>query len=289
MAPFISGLNPSNGDSGKNNLWVDISGANFAQGAGVTSGGYPVSIDAVQWQSASLIKIPDRHRIQFELGVDVSITVTNPGGGSDVSSRSMSMEFSDKMRLKYIIAAVLGLAGILFGAWNWMQYFPARRVRLRRESRVSGRPRAWSSSSRKKYILRGRRLCSVQAQIGDSAVPRLKVPLSARRNPFLTPQEEASLAQGIMPDITDATQAPMTDMSGLPPIQVKGLVKDNASGRYRAIINGKYYTAGDMLGEEKIIEISASALVLESGERRRTISIGRAGEASAGIRMRRAP
>lgn len=190
------------------------------------------------------------------------------------------------MRLKYIIVTALGLAGILFGAWNWMQYFrqsspaPAASIQpLRPASRVE------------QEFLAEQAAVTPAPAAAETVEARPEAPMTLGRNPFLTPQEEQALARGEILEIDPAEHAvqPGVDHSGLPPIEVKGLIQDNVSGRYRAIIDGKFYSSGDMIGGERIVEINANSLVLEHGDRRRTIPVGRTADNSLGVRVRKAP
>lgn len=82
LKPNISQISPTSANSGKQNTFVQLTGNNFLNGITATTSGSPLTIDQVQWQSATSMRV--RVDCSFALtGVDRFIIVTNPGGAAD--------------------------------------------------------------------------------------------------------------------------------------------------------------------------------------------------------------
>jgi hypothetical protein len=189
------------------------------------------------------------------------------------------------MRIKYIIFAVLGAAGVLFGAWNWMNYLkqssPAPQVQAIRpppnpqiaalEQQAASTPPA-----------------EQKPQTEQSALPgdKMQFPDTLGRNPFLSPEEIRLIASG---ELIDEAPPPVVETGPLPVLKISALLKDNVSGDFVVLIGGRTYRQGEMIGTEELLEISDSSVVLQTQSgRRRTLSIGaRQTDRGVTIKMRK--
>ena len=82
------------------------------------------------------------------------------------------------------------------------------------------------------------------------------------RNPFLTPDEEASLLRQARPVDFSAEFAPR---------EVRAIVM--SEGRRIANIDGHVVAEGDLIGKERVLEIRPHAVVLGHGKRTRTVEL----------------
>ncbi|MFQ5881980.1 MAG: hypothetical protein ACE5I9_05850 [Candidatus Methylomirabilales bacterium] len=83
------------------------------------------------------------------------------------------------------------------------------------------------------------------------------------RNPFLTPEEEA-VALGLV-----STQEELAP--GFAPLEVRAILV--SEGRKVAMINSHVVTEGDLVGEERVLEIRPHAVVLGKGKHTRTVEM----------------
>lgn len=83
------------------------------------------------------------------------------------------------------------------------------------------------------------------------------------RNPFLTPEEEAPLG--------DPARLPVGAPPGFAPLEVRAILVSEE--RRIAMIDGHMVAEGDLIGEERVLEIRPHAVVLSKGKRTRTIEI----------------
>jgi hypothetical protein len=190
------------------------------------------------------------------------------------------------MRLKYIIITVFASAGILFGTYNWISYFKkqapatmpamqALRPTPSEELAQIEQPSAAGASS------------ETQAQAvqktenKSSSGPVFQFPDTVGRNPFLWPEEIQAIAEGETFD--ELLLEPITPAGrSFPDLKLTGLIQDNTTGNYRAMINGRIFEIGDMLGEERIVEITGRSVVLESSGKQRTLALEAGNQQRAG-------
>lgn len=199
------------------------------------------------------------------------------------------------MQRKQIIVIVLALAGLAGGAWNWMRYLkqnaPAAPVSLeavRQPSKVEQEFQAEQQAQAPVAVP-----AAGEAQ-GSALVQPVEIPMSLGRNPFLTPEEEQALARGELAETASEPSEPaqQVDLSQLPEINVRGLIQDNVSGRYMALVEGRYYVVGDRIGAERVVALDSNGLVLEYGGKTRQIPAGVSSGDTASthiIRMRKTP
>ncbi len=83
------------------------------------------------------------------------------------------------------------------------------------------------------------------------------------RNPFLTPEEEVPLG--------DPARLPVRTPPGFAPLEVRAILISEE--RRIAMIDGHMVAEGDLIGEERVLEIRPHAVVLGKGKRTRTIEI----------------
>jgi hypothetical protein len=185
------------------------------------------------------------------------------------------------MRLKLIIGVVLGGASILIGAWNWLNYF-------KDQATVSGvtsqalRPPPNKEVAALEQSAGGTaqppaagRLPAVQAASQPDSAAAARLPDTVGRNPFFTLEEIRDIGRGEF--VTQkAAQVNPGAPDSLPEYRLTGLVQDNVSGEFRAIIDGKAYSAGDSIGLEKVMKITPSTVELQSGSRHRALSFQQA-------------
>ncbi|MCE5271306.1 hypothetical protein LLH00_08470 [bacterium] len=174
------------------------------------------------------------------------------------------------MQKKHIILAVVALAGLAGGAWNWLNYFkqhaapPVNLEVVRQPSKVEQEFQAEQAAAATAAPAGGPPAATAAA---PGAPVALNVPSSLARNPFLTLDEEKALAHGelLEPALPDA--APVVVDEGPPPpeIPVKGVIQDNVTGKFMALIEGRYYGVGDRIGEEKVVGLDMNTMTLESG------------------------
>ena len=203
------------------------------------------------------------------------------------------------MQRKHIIVIVLALAGLAGGAWNWMRYFKQNAPVVteglevvRQPSKVEQEFQA-EAQAKTPPVATNAPPAAGQAA-GSSPAAAMVTPQSLARNPFLTPEEEQSLARGELVEISPVPSEPaqQADIAALPEIIVKGLIQDNVSGRYMALVEGRYYGVGDRIGVEQVVALDSGALVLEYGGRTRQVLLGAsAGDTASAhiIRMRKTP
>ena len=183
------------------------------------------------------------------------------------------------MRLKYIIIAIVALAGILFGAYNWRSYFS------KQTAAPQGEILALIPLPAKNVAASGNPEVSKVPVVADSPavkVPFADIPDTIGRNPFLTVEEIKVLALGKPieePGPSTPAQAPLN----LPEIIISGLVHNVKDGSYRAVIEGRIYKPGDMIGPEKIVQITKNTVVLEYAENQRTLTLNSRNENPPGV------
>ena len=193
------------------------------------------------------------------------------------------------MQPKHIIVAVLTLVGVIFGGYNWYNYFKgddaapepvvqALRPPPRVQEDASGGPEAAPGVQASDPA----NLNEPQAEEG--AQPVMEFPDSAGRNPFLTPSEIEAIAMGELLD-NGAPQPMAPDAKvTLPEVKLTGLIQDNVGGDYRAIIDGRVYNRGDMVGIEEIVEINSRTVVFAYGGKTRTILLEKDKKANEGVK-----
>ncbi len=174
--------------------------------------------------------------------------------------------------MKYIIAAVLGAALILLGAWNWVNYF--------KQSATTNAPQLQAvrpPPNPEIAALEQQAAAQAQVQVQAPAAEQIAdggkmiFPDTLGRNPFLTPEEIRLIASG---DLIEAPP-PVVDTGPLPQFKISALLKDNVSGDFVALIGGRTYRLGEMIGQEELVQITESSVVLETQSgRRRTLNIG---------------
>ena len=189
----------------------------------------------------------------------------------------------------------MALAGLAFGTYNWIGYFkqsssgPALKAVIPAETQTRKNEATSDFSS---MVLPS---APDQPELPkESKPPRGKVqwPDTVGRNPFLTPREIELVARGEW--VEEVVQAPeqANRMVALPEVKLTGLILDRATGNYRALIGGRAYNTGDILGLETIVEITEDAITLEYDSRPRTISLEKKKEGkkkSSGITLKKAP
>ena len=193
------------------------------------------------------------------------------------------------MRLKYIIAVLVGGGSILFGAYNWISFFkgqapvPAAQIQALRPppdpalvqlEQAAGSPEAQPQA---------------QPDTQPGPLQMAGLPDTVCRNPFMTPQEIEALARGTLVTLPVAQAAQAPEVS-LPEHKLTGILLDTSSGKYRAIIEGRIYRTGDDLGLEKIVEITGNTVVLEYNGKTRNLVLSRvSGEGVANIKLKSKP
>jgi hypothetical protein len=176
------------------------------------------------------------------------------------------------MRIKYIIFAVLGAAGVLFGAWNWMNYFkqssgPAPQVQAMRPP-----PNPEIAALEQQAAIARQEDEQAPAEQQDTGGIKIVFPDSLGRNPFLTPEEIHLIASG---EFVEDEPVQVLETGPLPEFKISALLKDNASGDFVALIGGRTYRRGETIGQEEVMQITESSVVLETQSgRRRTLTIG---------------
>ncbi len=179
------------------------------------------------------------------------------------------------MRLKNIIIAVVAAASALAGAWNWMNYFkqtsglapqvqavrppPNPEIAALEQQAATAPPQSEQKAQAEQDAL--------------SAGDKMRFPDSLGRNPFLSPEEIRLIASG---ELVDEVPPPVVVETGpLPVFRISALLRDNVSGDFVALIDGKTFRQGEMIGSEEVLEITESSVVLQTeGGRMRTLSIG---------------
>lgn len=200
------------------------------------------------------------------------------------------------MRLKYIIAAVLASVAILFGVYNWISYFkqqttvstPAIQA-LRPPPRKELSQIEQASAVRPGSETRARAAQEAENELSSGPVGQF--PDTVGRNPFLWPEEILAIAEGETFDKLLLEPAEPSQISP-PDLKLSGLIKDNVTGKYRAMIDGRIFDIGDTTGGEKIVEITGRSVVLEYGGNRRTLTLETGKEERAGlstIKMKKNP
>ena len=183
------------------------------------------------------------------------------------------------MRLKYIIIAIAALAGILFGAYNWLNYFSKQSSVPNAEIQALRPPPAKNVAAADNP-----EISQVPVKV-DSLADTLtiaEIPDTIGRNPFLTVEEIKALALGKPleePGPSTPAQAPLN----LPELIITGLVHDVKDGSYRAVIEGRIYKSGDMIGLEKIVQITKNTVVLEYADIQRTLPLNSRNENPPGV------
>ena len=190
------------------------------------------------------------------------------------------------MRLKYLIITVLASAGILFGTYNWISYFRNQTV-ASTPAMQALRPEPRQELTQIEEASEVRSGTGAQARVDQdtegkpSSGPGFQLPDTVGRNPFLWPEEIQAIAEGETFD--ELLLEPITPVaSSFPDLKLTGLIQDNATGKYRAMINGLVFEIGDRIGEEKIVEITGRSVVLESSGKRRTLALQAGNEQRAG-------
>ena len=106
------------------------------------------------------------------------------------------------MRLKYIIAAVLALVGVILGIYNWVNYFKTQ-AQLPKPAIQAVRPPPKESQTQQEKQktqagVRSNRNIRVSGTLAAGSKILLQLPDTVGRNPFLTPEEiEAIEALGV--------------------------------------------------------------------------------------------
>ena len=174
------------------------------------------------------------------------------------------------MRMKYIIVAVLASIGLIGGIWNWVNYFKTQNAGSEPQVQaVRPPPRPEIAALEQQNNAAN----AAPATPVDTAIKRvqqpklnLDLPDTVGRDPFLTPGEIELIASG---DFVEDVPPPI-DTLGL---KVTALMQDNNNGDYVALIGGRSYREGDMIGAEKVVEITDSFVVLEQAGHRRTLNL----------------
>ncbi|HUU27447.1 MAG TPA: hypothetical protein VM123_06515 [archaeon] len=200
------------------------------------------------------------------------------------------------MRPKYIIIAIIALVGLAGGAYNWINYFrsqskapePAvQAVRPPPTVQPQGQP-----SGDQKAVLPENIQPTNAPQSQESQTPGqiVQLPDTVGRNPFLTPEEIEAIARGELVEDLPPPSA-VGDIS-LPEIKLNGVVQDNVTGSYRAVLNGRVYQRGDTVGIEQIAEVDSRSVVLEYRGNRRTLvleNVKKEKGGAAGIKVKKIP
>jgi len=190
------------------------------------------------------------------------------------------------MRLKYIIIAVLASAGILFGTYNWIGYFK-KQVPAPRPAMQALRPQPREELEQIKQASEVNSGAGARAGLDQdtenepSSGPAYRFPDTVGRNPFLWPEEIQAIAEGETFD--EVLLEPISPAaSSFQNLKLTGLIQDNTTGSFRAMINGRIFEIGDMIGEERIVEITGRSVVLEFGGKQRTLTLQAGNEQRAG-------
>ena len=196
------------------------------------------------------------------------------------------------MQAKHIIIGILALVGLVFGVFNWINYF---------KSAPSGptiqslRPARNEQATLSETVRTPAASVSPENQAAppETEPPRQKIqwPDTVSRNPFLTPKEIELIARGKFVK-EEPVPLQQKQVFSMPTLKLSGLIMDRASGDYHALIGGKAYKTGDQLGSETIIEITATAVTFEYDGGTRTISLvpDKAKiKSSSGVIMKKAP
>lgn len=177
------------------------------------------------------------------------------------------------MRTKYIIVAALGLVGLLFGTWNWMNYFK-QQAAVNVPQFQAVRPPPNPEIALLEQQATGAPQAVEQDTSGQRPPPggKMEFPDTLGRNPFLTPEEIRLIASG---EFIDDTPPPVVETGPLPNFKISALLRDNVSGDFVALIGGKTFRQGQMIGQEELVLITENSVVLQSqGGRTRTLNIG---------------
>ncbi|MBW7995310.1 MAG: hypothetical protein FVQ81_01815 [Candidatus Glassbacteria bacterium] len=189
------------------------------------------------------------------------------------------------MRTKYIIFAALALIGVVFGGWNWVNYFKQQSAGTQPQVQaVRPPPNPEIAAIEQQMQVAASADSNADESLRETAGPKMDLPDTIGRNPFLTPEEIGKIARGELV----VEQPTLADLSPPPVLKLSALLKDNISGDYVALIGGKAYREGELIGQELLVEITESTVVLEQGSRRRTLTIrNREGDSGVSIRMRK--
>ena len=177
------------------------------------------------------------------------------------------------MRVKYIIFAVLGLVGVLFAGWNWMNYFKAQdTIGAPQLQAVRPPPNPEIAQLEQQAVSTPQ---AVEQDTGEELIPpgdKIELPDTLGRNPFLSPEEIRLIASG---EFIEDAPPPEVETGPLPEFIISALLKDNISGDFVVLIDGRTYRQGQAIGQEELVQITENSVVLESkGGRRRTLNIG---------------
>ncbi|MFH1069226.1 MAG: hypothetical protein V1794_06340 [Candidatus Glassbacteria bacterium] len=180
-----------------------------------------------------------------------------------------------------IIAVVIGGGSILIGVWNWLNYYKDQAIvsgAVTQSLRPPPNPEVAALEQSAGGAAPAPALVQLPAgqaagQADSGEVVRL--PDTVGRNPFFSWQEIRAIETGEF-NVQEAAAAIPGPSAALPEYRLNGLVLDNVSGEYRAIIDGKAYGAGDSIGLEKVVRITPSTVELQYGDRQRTLSLRQA-------------
>lgn len=194
------------------------------------------------------------------------------------------------MQAKHIIAGILALAGLVFGAYNWYSYL---KPSAPRPAVTAVRPSPKPEPVGVAFAPAPGPVVVEDSKDGPETrkeePPREKVtwPDIVGRSPFLTPREIELIARGEL--VEEDVQQKLA--FALPVHKLTGLILDRKTGNYRALIDGKAYATGDLIGPEEIVEITAMAVTLQYGGQTRTIArTEEAGKKSSSvIKVKKAP
>ena len=194
------------------------------------------------------------------------------------------------MPVKKLIIAVIAAGGILFGTWNWLNYFKDQAQAPAAEIKAVRPPaREQPAPAQAAAPVNAQVPANAQAPAADSpATPEqglvVSLPDTVGRNPFLTPDEIAAIARGEI--LTESKPPPRPiNLSDLPGHKLDGIIRNTREGGYKAIMNGKAYASGDTIGIEEIVEITPETVVLEFGGNRRTLSL-ESGKENSGVSIK---
>lgn len=198
------------------------------------------------------------------------------------------------MRLKYIIVVLIATVAILFGTYSWVNYFKKQAGLPRQEIKALRPPPEPEKSREAQDSTAGLQETepAPPTEPDTSYQASTQFPDSVERNPFLTLEEieMISLGEDLVP-AAPPQSAPTVDIE-LPELRLTGFVKDVVSGNYRAMIDGRAYARGEIVGIEEIVEIDSNSVILEYGGRRRTLTLGSGKEERTGtatIKMKKIP
>jgi hypothetical protein len=170
--------------------------------------------------------------------------------------------------MKYIIVAVLASIGLIGGVWNWVNYFKAQNQGASpqvKATRPAPRPEI-AALEQQKNAPQPVATASAERKVTEPEL-NIDLPDTVGRDPFLTPEEIEKIATG---QFVDQVAMPV-DTLGL---KLTALLQDNEKGDYIALINGKSFREGDMVGAEKVVQITDTFVVLEHGGNRRSLILG---------------